>query len=270
MAVARRTYVEPKPPVTAALSRSTASFSLVLGITALVAHRWFRLETEAFLLVLALVALFAALALLLAGLAFSRIWRFGGEGGRNVLAAVLLALLVLAPFGYGAYLFMTLPMLADVTTDLENPPAMPHAAAGREGFMMPLADATLGRALLQLEAYPDMTGRRYELPMDRVVAIVGDLMDKRGWRRQPTETVSSESGARTSTMEAVATTLILSIPADVVVRVSDDGESTYVDMRSASRYGRHDLGDNAARIAAFLVDLDQDVAVQQGTADPQD
>lgn len=270
MAVARRTYVEPKPPLTAALSRSTASFALVLGITALVAHRWFRLETEAFLVVLALVALFAAFALLLAGLAFSRIWRLGGEGGRNVLAAVLLALLVLAPFGYGAYLFTTLPMLADVTTDLENPPAMPRAAVAREGFMVPLADVTLGRALLQLEAYPDMTGRRYELPMDRVVAIVGDLMDKRGWRRQPTETVSSDGGARTSTMEAVATTLILSIPADVVVRVADDGESTYVDMRSASRYGRHDLGDNAARIAAFLADLDQDVAVQQGTADPQD
>ena len=37
-------------------------------------------------------------------------------------------------------------------------------------------------------------------------------------------------------------------------------------MRSASRYGRHDLGDNAARIAGFLTELDQEIADQAGTA----
>jgi len=37
-------------------------------------------------------------------------------------------------------------------------------------------------------------------------------------------------------------------------------------MRSASRYGRHDLGDNAERITAFLAELDQEIAAQAGTA----
>ena len=36
--------------------------------------------------------------------------------------------------------------------------------------------------------------------------------------------------------------------------------TSYVDMRSASRYGRHDLGDNAARIADFLSELDAQAA----------
>ena len=37
-------------------------------------------------------------------------------------------------------------------------------------------------------------------------------------------------------------------------------------MRSASRYGRHDLGDNAARIAGFLTALDAAVAGAAGPA----
>jgi hypothetical protein len=50
------------------------------------------------------------------------------------------------------------------------------------------------------------------------------------------------------------------------VRLTDEGTSTYVDMRSASRYGRHDLGDNAAQITAFLALLDAEMAAQTGAA----
>lgn len=43
-------------------------------------------------------------------------------------------------------------------------------------------------------------------------------------------------------------------------------EGTAAGMRSASRYGRYDLGDNAARITDFLAELDQEVAGQVGAA----
>ena len=48
----------------------------------------------------------------------------------------------------------------------------------------------------------------------------------------------------------------LRFPSDVVVRLTDEGEATFVDMRSASHFARHDLGDNADRIRRFLADLD--------------
>ena len=44
--------------------------------------------------------------------------------------------------------------------------------------------------------------------------------------------------------------------ADVAVRLTDEDASTFVDMRSASHYAQHDLGDNADRISRFLADLD--------------
>ena len=68
------------------------------------------------------------------------------------------------------------------------------------------------------------------------------------------------------TINALARSFILSLPADVAIRVTDDGDAVIVDMRSASRYGRYDLGDNAARIVDFLAELDQEVAGQVGTA----
>jgi uncharacterized protein (DUF1499 family) len=63
-------------------------------------------------------------------------------------------------------------------------------------------------------------------------------------------------------LEAVATTFLLGFPSDVAIRLTDEGESTYVDMRSASRYGRDDFGDNARRISAFLDRLDAEMAGQ--------
>jgi hypothetical protein len=44
-----------------------------------------------------------------------------------------------------------------------------------------------------------------------------------------------------------------------VIRISPLGQGSRVDMRSASRFGNHDLGANASRVRAFLSDVD-DVA----------
>ena len=44
---------------------------------------------------------------------------------------------------------------------------------------------------------------------------------------------------------------------DVVIRVRPAPDGARVDVRSASRYGRHDLGTNAARIRSLLDDIDE-------------
>ena len=57
-------------------------------------------------------------------------------------------------------------------------------------------------------------------------------------------------------IEAVAPTPILGFQDDVVIRLLRSPEGTRVDLRSASRRGAHDLGQNARRIRKFLADLD--------------
>jgi hypothetical protein len=46
----------------------------------------------------------------------------------------------------------------------------------------------------------------------------------------------------------------------VVVRVRAAPEGARIDIRSASRYGRHDLGANAARVRSLIDDIDDALA----------
>jgi alkylation response protein AidB-like acyl-CoA dehydrogenase len=55
----------------------------------------------------------------------------------------------------------------------------------------------------------------------------------------------------------VARTAWVGFREDVAVRVRPDGDGTVVDVRSASRYFRHDLGGNAERIADARIAIDQ-------------
>lgn len=63
------------------------------------------------------------------------------------------------------------------------------------------------------------------------------------------------AGAEAS-IEVRAFSQWLRFPSDLVIRLTDEGEATFVDLRSASHFARHDLGDNADRIRRFLADLD--------------
>ncbi|MCV3210568.1 DUF1499 domain-containing protein [Mesorhizobium sp. YC-39] len=241
-------------------SRRTGAFSVVLLLTALIGHRYDLVETPAFLWVLALVALLAAFALLFAGFAFSRLWNFGDRGGRDLAVGALLALLVLAPYSVVAYRAATYPPLSDISTDFDDPPAL---AAARTGDMNTLSPPTPGEQRLQTETYPLVTGRSYDLPFDSVLEAVETVLDRRDWRLAVP--FPDARGQSEVTIDALAKSFVLSLPADVAIRVADDGDAVIVDMRSASRYGRYDLGDNAARIVDFLAELDQEVAGQVGT-----
>jgi len=243
-------------------SRRTGAFSAVLLLTVLVGHRYGLVETPAFLWVLGLVALLAAFALLFAGFAFSRLWNFGDRGGRDLTIGALLALLVLAPYGVAAYWATTYPPLRDISTDFDNPPALDTTA--RTGDMNELSPPTPGEQRLQTEAYPLVTGRSYNLPFDSVLDAVETVLDRRDW--ELAAPFPEASGQSQVTIDAVAKSFVLGLPADVAIRVSDNGDAIIVDMRSASRYGRYDLGDNATRIVDFLAELDQQVAGQVGAA----
>jgi hypothetical protein len=72
------------------------------------------------------------------------------------------------------------------------------------------------------------------------------------------------------TIEAAAGSVLLNLPVDVAIRLTDEETTSYVDMRSSARYGLHDFGDNAARILRFLTDLDAVVAAQVAPPDAEE
>ena len=65
---------------------------------------------------------------------------------------------------------------------------------------------------------------------------------------------------RDGIIEAVARTPILGFRDDVVVRIRPTSDGARIDVRSASRYGRNDLGTNAARVRNLIDDIDDVLA----------
>lgn len=242
-------------------AKTMSGFSLVLGATAAVGHRYGMVDTAAYLWVLAIVAGLAVLGMLLAAIGFQRLWAYGDKAGKSSLAALFLSCLVLAPFAAGAYLWFHYPPLTDVSTDLEEPPSFVQALRTRNREMNAITPLTPERMALQREAYPDVAGRRLEASMERALQAVDAVIEARGWARAH-RLATSEGGLPELLLEYQAPTFFVRFPADAVVRMTDEGESVFVDMRMSNRYGAHDLGDNARRIASFMNDLDATFARQ--------
>jgi uncharacterized protein (DUF1499 family)/uncharacterized membrane protein len=248
----------------ASLSRWLGSFSLVLLITACLAHRYQYLETPPFLWVLAIDSVLAILALLCGLLAFRRYWVHDDFGSADLTVGIVLALLTLSPFAVSAYRYFTLPQLVDIATDVKDPPSLADAAA-RTGGQNPIA-ITAAEGEAQARAYPAVIGHHYDMPIEQVMEVVETVAANRGWAL----TSSTEQGdsGETFTLEGPARSLILGLPADISIRVTESGDGSEVDMRSASRFGPHDLGDNAQRIEGFLSELDVEVARRTAAITP--
>jgi len=257
-------YPERRTTRAAGWARRTAVFSAVLLACVWIGHHFGLVEHLAYLWVLAIVALLAAAALIFAAFAFSRLWQYGDLGGRDLTVGALVALLILAPYGVAAYRVAIYPPLRDISTDQDDPPPL-ATAAERTPEMNALAAPTPGERRLQDENYPLVSGRRYALPFDAVVDAVEVVLQRRGWQlAAPVPAADAAQG--TLVISARARSFVLELPVDVAIRISSDDDTTLVDMRSASRYGRHDLGDNAARIVDFLTELDQQINGQIGPA----
>lgn len=253
-------FSERRVSATAGWARTLSAFSLVLFITAGVGHRYGMVETVALLWTLALVGGLAIVGLGMAAVGFSQLWRRGDKAGRASLAATFLSLFVLVPYAAGTWLYVRLPALTDISTDLEEPPALPIASRARTAEMNPIEPISRDAAALQLRYYPDLAGRRLDASVDRVLAALAPVVAANGWKSRGSLPTTSPMPEISIEMETPS--ILLRLPADAVVRLIDEEVSTFVDMRMVSRYGPHDLGSNARRIEAFLKALSAELERQ--------
>lgn len=263
-------FVERRTSSAAGWSRRLAWFSAVLFAVSGAGHRFGLLDTIPFLWTLAVVGALAFTALVLAGMSFPRIWNFGDRGARDATIGAAVALVVLSPFLLATYCAFVYPQLSDISTDPSAPPLLTLAAQQRRPGMNAVTGIDGRAATLQFEHYPEVVGRRYDLPIERAEDIVNSLVEAHGWEAAAGSNRPEGDDRDSSTImrEFLARSPILGFPADVAIRLIEEDGSTYVDMRSASRYGRHDFGENARRIVGFLEEMDAQVALQAGAAPP--
>jgi uncharacterized protein (DUF1499 family) len=198
---------------------------------------------------LRLVAL-AALALLVLGLGALVLAAVAAARGRPLVGArlvrgalglvpMILLLVTVGPDGLRA------PPIHDITTDTENPPAFVLAVADRGATDNPSAYRGEEIAAVQRQAYPDLAPLELAQAPDQVLAAARQVAVDMGWEVLG---LRSEDG----TLEVVARSALFGFEDDIAVRVVPHGEGSRVDVRSASRVGRGDLGANAKRIRAYI------------------
>ncbi|MGO1500758.1 MAG: DUF1499 domain-containing protein [Marinobacter sp.] len=140
----------------------------------------------------------------------------------------------------------SVPPIHDITTDMQNPPVFKALVTAREEAPNEVDYPGEETARQQQAAYPDLKAITLKMSLADTMAATKETVKKRGW----------EIAATTdNTIEATATTRWFGFKDDVVIRMTEMANGVRVDMRSASRVGKSDVGTNAERIQAFLEDL---------------
>ena len=239
------------------------SLASQLLVATTVLHRFAALPTG--LAVNVMLVAFAACGVAVLGgvLALARIWRHGTPGAGAAAGALLIgALLLLVPAYY-------LPLVMrggggyDVSTDRAQPPAYvalakARQAAGVEASVQPAAATTS-----ELVVAPIVTTRT---PSD-VFDLANDVL------KQLDLTVVAEEapgfGDADGTMEASERTLILGLTDDIAIRIGSRDGATRIDVRSAARFPRLDLGRNQERVGLILQKLQASIDASLPSEDGQ-
>jgi uncharacterized protein (DUF1499 family) len=243
-------------PIVSGWAMQVAGYSVALIVTAALLHRLFGLSTPVALNLFLLAFAGAGLTILLAGYALWRIWQDGLRGTGSSIVAIAIAFAILM---WPVSLLPTvrgLPVLNDVTTDVADPPQFVELAKQRPSGSNPVTYPGETFAKRQTKAYPDL--RTFEVDRDAVetASLVAQALRRMRMNVVREETPDARNGG-VGFVEAVDRTLVFGFYDDVVVRIAQIGRGSLVDVRSASRYGRHDLGKNAARVRDVLTMLVQ-------------
>jgi len=251
---ARRIQADPTSRL-AIWARRVAGFAVAVLLLGIVIVRAGILEIIPSLAAVGGAFILAMIAMLLALAAFVVIWREGLQGFGMAMTALLTGVAIL---GYPAYLGVKayrLPAIADITTDPIDPPRFEAIARLRPREANPILYAGLRAAELQKAAYPNIEPLIVSATPQQTFDAVMSVMTKRKLR--PVDARVPQAGRREGRIEVVVRTPIMGFRDDVVIRIRPDPDGARVDIRSTSRYGRHDFGTNAARIASLSEAIDE-------------
>lgn len=230
-----------------------ALFSASILLVALALHRANLLPTPAAVNLFMVGYAGAATALLVGMAALVQIWRKGYGGAGVAAIGVLLPLVASAGPLFYLTALLNLPRINDVTTDFATPPRF-VALAKRVSGSNPIAYSGQTYADLQVQAYPDIRTAVMDRPVDETFELVEEAVRKLRWRVAAAEPPSGRLN-KIGTVEATDQTLLVGFTDDIVIRVEGSLTRSRVDVRSASRYGRFDFGQNATRVRRFLAEL---------------
>jgi uncharacterized protein (DUF1499 family) len=199
------------------------------------------------------VAFFGALA----GGALSLLGAILSKGARGAYMPGVIGTVIALAFAYVPWQWQQtvnrVPRIHDITTDTDNPPQFVAAAKLRKEGDHPVSYDGPEVAAEQKKAYPDLAPLLINAPKERVFEAAQAAATASGLT--VVDAVPLEGR-----IEATHTSFWYGFTDDMVVRIIQTPEGMRVDVRSKSRVGRSDLGQNANRVRNFLAKLRAELA----------
>jgi uncharacterized protein (DUF1499 family) len=228
--------------------------SVPLAVLAVLITRSGQIPPMTGVLVLAAAALIATLAVALAVVGAVDIWRHGRTGLAGLFRTACVTALVLAFPAYLAIEAGRLPRMNDISTDILDPPVFSRssrALAARDGHVPPSLDPREREK--QRSAYADLRTLVLDVEAEEAFQTVKEAVQALRWRIIEEAAPGGRSGQ--GRIEAIAETRLMRFRDDIVIRIRPSGAGTRVDVRSASRIGKHDFGANARRIRRLFEEI---------------
>ncbi|MBO6554524.1 MAG: DUF1499 domain-containing protein [Roseitalea sp.] len=246
-----------RPSRSARWALNLAVFLPVLAGLSILAHRGTLIDTPTLLVLVALCGLLCLLGLLLFAFGLRSLWVHGTRGGRRLSWALFLLMPFVVLYAIAALAWALRPALSDVSTDLIDPPVF---ASERRAHGTGAPAVVAGRLH---DGYPELLGTRFKAPLDATDGVVTEVAETLGWQRVRGR---GRIGADDELfVEYAYKTPVLNMPVQIVVRTTDEGETTFVDVRARMPHLRHDLGISAGIVRRFLADVDYEMI---GIAEP--
>jgi uncharacterized protein (DUF1499 family) len=200
---------------------------------------------------LLLIGLVFAVLALLSGLIALPLTHFSPRRrparGRAIVGFVL-ALVIILPIAFVVAKTRQYPLINDITTDTQKPPAFVKANEYQPKRGRDLTyNAQFAAIQTGAPAYHDLAPLKLDGPPDEVFKKVAILAGEvPAWK-------ITRNDPENRTLEGVATSGLFKFRDDFIIEVRPaDGGGSLVEMRSKSRDGKGDLGTNYHRIVSFL------------------
>ncbi|AQX27643.1 MULTISPECIES: DUF1499 domain-containing protein [unclassified Bartonella] len=233
---------------------SGLAFLILLFSTLL--QRYSMIHVSDFIVLVILSTCCIFLSLFLAIKAFYNLWTYNTRGGMKALKGTIYSLITATPLILSIRWWFALPAIYDVSTDTQKPPVFFRTL--RPSDSLPLKNDLIKQAAVQISKWPEMSGRRYDGSFDHIRKSIFNVLAAYGWPVLAQQSIKSEDNE--FYIETIAKTVCLGFVSDIVIRLTDEGDTTFVDMRATSRYLPRDFGTNAAFIIAFMNALDTELA----------
>ena len=237
-------------------SSRIALFSACVLLVDVVLHRLTPFPTPVAVNLFAVGVAGGGLAVLVGLIAMIQIWRkgYGGAGSAAVRRAA-----ALHRAGLAAHLRAGLPQSAPDQRRVDGfrePAAVPGAGQAAQGGISPGGlSRRRGSPRRSRKPIPNCARSSSTARAQEAFELVEEAVRKLKWRVATSEPPVTGRGAKPGILEATDTTLVVGFTDDVVVRVEGSVNRSRIDVRSASRYGVHDLGANATRVRRFFAEL---------------